>query len=381
MIGKDLYICNCKNTMITNYQDLLMEFYLPLIGSIPVSLYLLLCAEIRKGKYCQIDRLCTLTSMNIDQIEQNIVILEQYRLLTTYRQQNKYVFLLSNPLNAYDFYKDPVFSRLFMRKVGMDQYYYTYNKYVENKIDVEKLENISHKFDLSVLNDWDSIEEEKMNKQEELVQEGEIDFDYESFFKIIDASSLTALPQQYRQQEYTNYIGQLASYYCIAPRQMAALVSKCMLNNDGILDKDELKNMCISSNNLIEKNRTTDEYNQSPVSFLSSLVLRPVSISENKLIEVLKQNYGLKNEVINVLIEYTLKKCKKKFARAFAEAAASDWHNNNIDSVEKAKSQIEKLQQANYSTTNKTQQHYSFDQMVVEQSDIEKLRKELYSKG
>ena len=109
MIGKDLYICNCKNTMITNYQDLLMEFYLPLIGSIPVSLYLLLCAEIRKGKYCQIDRLCTLTSMNIDQIEQNIVILEQYRLLTTYRQQNKYVFLLSNPLNAYDFYKDPAF--------------------------------------------------------------------------------------------------------------------------------------------------------------------------------------------------------------------------------------------------------------------------------
>ena len=76
-----------------------------------------------------------------------------------------------------------------------------------------------------------------------------------------------------------------------------------------------------------------------------------------------------------------LKKCKKKFARAFAEAVASDWHNNNIDSVEKAKSQIESLQQANYSTTNKTQQHYSFDQMVVEQSDIEKLRKELYSKG
>lgn len=382
MLGKDQYIVNSKRTLIDNYQQLVAVFYLPLVGANAVSLYYLLAAEIKRSQYNSIERLCVLTSLNIDELENNIHLLEQYRLLNTFKKDYKYVFVLSNPLNAQDFFDDPTFSRLYMRKVGVDQYYISYNKYVDKKVDTDKMENISQKLDLSILNDWDSQEEKLLNMESKKNDKLDItiNFDYDSFFKIIDASELTRLPQQYRDQDFTEYIGYLATYYNITPRLMAAIVSRCINDNYGVLDKDDLKRACVSSNNLVAKNRETKEYDTSPVNFLSDILQRPVTNSEDKLIETLKSDYGLKNDVINVLIEYTLRKCKKKFSKPFALSVADSWHNENIDTVEKAKDIIEQFEKkSEKSNSNKTQ--YSFDDMDVQQTDIEKLRKELFSKG
>ena len=127
----------------------------------------------------------------------------------------------------------------------------------------------------------------------------------------------------------------LADTYGISQDKMRIYIAESIDNDDLSLKK--LAALCRNSvdNYIAVKD---GDYYVPVTSFLyhlqGDIELTPY---DKKILESLSHDYNLKAEVINVLLEYSLKRCNNRLAGNFVYAVASNFHRNGIDTVAKAK--------------------------------------------
>ena len=103
--GKDTYRIVCGDYISEELITSLFSLYQPMIGSVPVMLYMTMYSEGRKQKNQENHlRLCSLMNISVDDLERARIRLEEYGLLQVYvleqESRNSYIYVLKKPVNG-----------------------------------------------------------------------------------------------------------------------------------------------------------------------------------------------------------------------------------------------------------------------------------------
>lgn len=348
-------------------QNLTILYY-PLMNRDAIVLYLLMVSF--SDKEVEQEILLSMSSMNRTTFMKARKYLEQFHLLKTYRGQDRWLYHLYAPLEVFDFLEHDTFSRMLFQKIGSVRFDYIKTFFSSNSIVSEAYENVSEPTCLDSLNTWDDKKEEMHSSL--LPKDDRFNhkyhFNYDEFLTGMDR----IFPLRLRTKETMDQIGRLADIHGISAKDMKKYVMRSINPTTHYFDWNHLK-MQIYRNQA--KPVQMEGYNMPPVQFLSRLQNgAPVNQSDRKLIEALCTNYGFPNEVVNVLIEYTLKQTDQKFPKAYVEKVASTWARKGIDTKEKALNLLssqpkkkEKINQKDYPEWYKNKEQHDASQELIDE--------------
>ena len=105
MIGNDLFKIESDVSLSENTYKSLIIFYNPLVGPEALYLYQYLIINNDRPNFTELKSLLNSLAMSIDQFEKLVKKLNEYKLVTTLKEENtdKYVFVLNEPLSIYEF--------------------------------------------------------------------------------------------------------------------------------------------------------------------------------------------------------------------------------------------------------------------------------------
>ena len=327
MLGNDKLIVLSNSDFSSSMMKSLLNCYRPLIGNDALLLYLSfinLNGEKRVNEYLE------LLDLTINHFEECLVKLNQYNLVRTLKKANLYVLQVLMPLSIELFLKHDIYSRILRKELGQEAYYR--RKEEASNIDLSSFEDISEHLDLAILKDWNPKMEEDIHAESINTNSFNHLFDIKKF---LSDTGTYLFPSIARTKENIEEIATLADTYGISQDNMRIYIAESIDNDDLSLKK--LAALCRNSvdNYIAVKD---GDYYVPVTSFLyhlqGDIELTPY---DKKILESLSHDYNLKAEVINVLLEYSLKRCNNRLAGNFVYAVASNFHRNGIDTVAKAK--------------------------------------------
>ncbi len=364
LLPADQYMVANKTILTEVDRRNLVSLYEPIIGSLAVSLYLTLWRDLDRLEFVSIyythHHLMTLLKSNLDQIKLARETLEAVGLMKTYFKAgdiNSYIYELYAPLTAKEFFSHPIFHVVLYNNIGKFEYELLQKEYQTYSIDTKEYEDISKQLDVvftsSMEHSFDTIGREVLPLQ---IQD-QIDFDF----------LLSSLPkgvgyEKILGKRMRELINQLAFLYQLDTSQMCEII-RLTLNEKGNIDKEALRLQTRKYYQYHHEGRlptliyrTQPEYlkspkgdsskrgriievfeNTSPYDFLKDKYhgVKPTS-RDLKILEMLLVDLGLKPAVINVLIDYTLKKNNNKLSSQFIETVAGHWRRSGVETANDA---------------------------------------------
>ena len=314
----------------------LVLLYKELIGQDQVHTYLFLLYQ-NRTVFNKLSSLLEAINLSLDIFEEHISKLEGIKLIDTYFNDNQIVFVLNKPLNYSELIHHNIFGRLLMHKVNKP-YYQTLLSLLTPQFNLEGFKRISSNMDISCLNKWDNKDEVIFTQIDKLrdIKDKPINsiFDINNFVKNL---SNTLFPINLRTHENLSYIAKLADIYNISEDRMRIFLKDVISLNPLRFNKDKLLTLCLASNT--ENNVVNNEnpYLMPCASFIKQMQGgKDLTPSDKLLLERLVNDYKLKPEVINVLLEYAYNACKKQFIPKFIYAIAANFYRNDINDYNKA---------------------------------------------
>lgn len=379
MKGNDKYLVDIENAFVNDYQSSLSQLYTPIAGMNAIAIFNMLASEKNSGMPFEINKLLTLSSLDIDSFEEAIVSLEKCELLTTYckKDEGLYVFVLHSPLSVESFFKNDIYGHLFLDKVGKKIYNQIKKALIKPHIERSFFEDVTHSLDSTILSGWSEKEKNQFKEMKyENPNEEKYIFDIRNFIRECED---TLLPQELRTDENLNIIASLGTTFAIKEIDMRRLLMKSIDYKSCELNVEALRNYCLSTKKINEVLQD-NPYDSSPIAFLFNKRGNvTVAKSDKEFLERCLNEFKLKREVVNALIEVVLNNNGGRFMVKYAEKIASDWAALKIDTKEKAFAESESLLKGSVKSTNKNV--YTLDEMNVEEIPIEELRKKMFRKG
>lgn len=402
------------NKTILNDSDrnILITLYQPIIGTISVNFYLNLWSYLDKIAFMSdtIDhnRLISLMGITFKELLEAREKLEGIGLLKTYVKEgeiNNYVYELYSPLQAKEFFVNPLLTTVLYTTVGSVEYKRIKELYKLPTIDLKDYVNISKKFSdvyksTSLINsDSDNI---RKKNYIDLSINSNLDID-----NILMTIPDIMLNHTKIEEEVKSLILKLSYVYNFNEEDTINVIKNSIddkhnidikllkknyqnyyqFENSGKLPSivyrtqpDNLKHE-VTSNTPKAKMIYMFE-NVSPYKFVcnKSKTDKPTK-AELEILEYLLIDMNLKPGVVNVLIDYVLKINNNKLSKNFIVAIASQWKRSNIELVEDAMKFAH--QEYKNRTTIKTKTTVTkveskpewFDKKIEEDIDLEKQKK------
>ncbi|MBQ4583881.1 MAG: DnaD domain protein [Bacilli bacterium] len=370
LLPADKYVVINKTILTEIDKKNLINLYEPIIGDGAVSLYLTLWSDLDKTETMSIDfshhHLMTILKKDLDNIRKSRECLEAVGLLKTYIKQsdiNEYVYELYSPLSPAEFFNHPIFNIVLYNNVGKFEYELLKKQYEKIKVDLKDYEDITKKIKDTFETTSHLASFDVKERTTALVDaEGQIDFDL-----LLETIPPSLINERTLNKKTKALLNNLSYVYNIDTLKMCELL-RVVINGKGCLDKEELRKTCrkyYQYNNgglptLIY--RSQPEYlksptgdntkrgkiiavfeNTSPYDFLKSKyngttpTQRDLRLLENLLIDV-----ELNPAVVNVLIDYVLKKNNNKLTTALVETIAGQWKRAKITTAKEAMEFAEK---------------------------------------
>ncbi len=375
MEGRNRYTVDSYEDIIADYVRSVSVFYLPLIGKRAVCLYLQLVCERENRMECTLERLCTLSHLNIDELEETLKILEEYELIKTLKKDDEYLFLVRSPLSVRRFLEHEVYSRMYLNNVGRKEYEISVSAYLPKPAIRRGYKDVSHSFDPKVMKGWNQDDEDRYQKTQNInpASHVEITFDYARFTR-----ELTNLqfPVSLRTRENMEIIGQLGTVYAVPADKMRELVARSYDPRTGVFDQDALRKRCLACKE-VDYQPGENEFDIAPVAYLQHRQGAAVSQADKKMLVNLMEEYRLSNQVINVLIDYVLTTTDNRLDRLYIDKIGATFMRQGIDTVEKAQ---QALSHSGYEPRKgrKDKPVFSAQEMEPEEQDIQELRRRLF---
>lgn len=364
-----------NKTILNSYDyKLLLNLYQPIIGGIAVNLYFTLWSYLDKSEICSLEwtyhHLMSNTHLNLDEIIKAREKLEGIGLIKTYLKKssiNMYIFELYSPLNAFEFFNNPILSMSLLSNIGNNEYEKMLNYYKLPNFNFKEYENIT----LSFSDVYGSIDKKNLQNYDNIKTKNKNNIIIEEKINLNEILSL--IPEEMLNtklitKEIRENISKLAYIYNFSNEQMHELIINS-LNEKRKIDLELLKSNCQryykfeNSGTLptiiykkqpeyLRKNVTNTSKkakviyqfeNLSPFEYLVSKNggVKP-SNSDLNLVSYLMVELNMMPGVVNVLLDYVLKINDNKLNRSFVEAIASQWLRNNIKTVSEAMELAEK---------------------------------------
>ncbi|MBQ3142132.1 MAG: DnaD domain protein [Bacilli bacterium] len=375
LLPADLYQVINKSFMSEQDKTVLTMLYMPIIGSLPISLYLMLYNELSLSNYLSKEathhHLMTNLSVSLELIKEARIKLEGIGLLKTYVKKdeiNSYIYELYSPLSCYEFFTHPIFNMVLFNNVGKEEYNRIISYFKIPSLDLKEYEDITMPFDMTFKSyPYTEFELQNVNiiNKNKLKLNYELDFDFDLLSSLIPKNIFNEKALNKSSKEL---IVNLSFLYDLDPINMADLI-KISLNDKGLIEKETLRKNVRKFYQYNNENRLPSllfksevEYlkspdgdnsrrgrilkvfeSTSPYEFLKSKYkgVRPTSRDMN-ILEMLLIELKLNASVVNVLIDYVLKSNNNKLTRSYVETIAGQWKRKGIETAKEAMEIAEK---------------------------------------
>ena len=374
LLPADTYIVVNKSIITEEDRKILNMLYQPIIGPIPVVLYLTFLVNLDKSATVSLEHthhhLVSNMHLSLDEIVLAREKLEAIGLLKTKVKEdniNNYIYELYTPLNASEVFSHPILNVILYNNIGKIEYEKLKNYFRLPKINTTGYEDItksfSDVFETIPLTSYQSLNDNirRCNKLKlDINTNFDFDFLLSSMPKDIDIGRCF-------NKETKELILNLAFLYDIDAMKMQNII-KISLNEKGLINKEELRKSCrnyyqFDNGGLLPSITTIQpEYLRKPIgdnSNRAKMIYTFETISpydllkaknngaeptkrDLKLAEDLIVEYKLKPGVVNVLLDYTLKTRNNKLNRSFVETIAGQWQRLKIETVDDAMHLAEK---------------------------------------
>ena len=385
LLPADRYIVVNKSILTDNDRKVIMSLYEPLIGSLGVSLYFTLWNDLNINNIMSKDlihhHLMVNLKSDISKIKLARESLEAFGLLKCYVKEgsvNDYLYELYSPLTPSEFFNHPILNIVLYNNVGEKEYNELKELYKMPKIDLKEYTEITKKID-------EVYDTSKFNLSSDLMDVHKNSLSASSkinYEEIIASIPKSLINEKTFNKKTRELIDNLAFIYNIDTLKMIELIRGC-LNEFGGIDKNGLRILARKDYQFKAGAlptlvyRTQPDYLKNPLGDNSKRG-RIIAVFENtspydflrhkyhnvkptgrdlKLLEHLIIDLELPPAVVNVLIDYVLRKNNNKLTAAYVETIASQWKRANLKTAKEAMEFAEKehqrsLKKATSSTKN-----------------------------
>ncbi len=370
LLPADRYVVINKTILSDTDRQIIMNLYEPLMGSLAVSLYFTLWNDLGISNIISPDfihhHLMVNLKSGIDEIKIARESLEAFGLLKTYVKTgeiNDYLYELYSPLTPLEFFNHPILNIVLYNNVGDKEYESLKSLYKTLKVDVKDYLDITKKLD-------DVYDTSRFTLQKDLQDKNSnspfvlsrINFD-----EILASIPKGIINERAFTKKTKELINNLAFIYNLDTLKMTELI-RSVINEDGSIDKNGLR--IVARKNYQFKNgtlptlvyRTQPEYLKNPLGDNSKRG-RIIAVFENttphdflkfkykgvnptprdlKLLEHLMIDLELTPAVVNVLIDYVLRKNNNKLNINYVDTIAAQWKRAGLKSASEAMDFAEK---------------------------------------
>ena len=369
LLPADQYVVVNKTILTEIDKKNLINLYEPIIGFGAVSLYLTLWSDLDTLELMSRDfthhHLMSILKCSLEGIKQAREALEAVGLMKTYFKEgdiNSYVYELYSPLAASEFFNNPILNIVLYNNVGEEEYNYLKKMYRKVNVDLKDYVEITKTLNETFESTSMPIVEARSREVLPLNIESDIDFDL-----IISSIPKGILNEKAINKEMKDLIINLSFIYDLDTLKMMELI-RASLNERGSIEKDTLRKNARKYYQFNHGNlptliyRTQPEYlktpmgdtsrkgriigvfeNTSPYDFLKSKYhgANPTS-RDLKLLEMLMIDLELNPAVVNVLLDYVLKKNNNKLSASYVETIAGQWKRSGVKTAREAMDLAEK---------------------------------------
>ena len=317
----------CIEHLSSEQRQSLNLLYGPLIGKNSICLYEFLGSI---QNLVELEDVYLLLNINASQFDIARNHLEQYHLIETYVHEADMLILLYAPLLPDSFLCHETYSRLYLASVGAKCFDKVKAMLYKDKTVSSSYTKVESPLDVSILDAWNESKEIAYEKVKPTIKQ-KYDFDFATLFKGMDR----IFPVRLRTSENLDRIAEMAKIYGIDAKDMRKYVQRSTNPSTHVFDLEKLKDMVMRNRKVMEVSK--DPYKMSPVKFLQNKQNGiPVVKSDQALIERLCKEFQFPIEVVNTLIEYTLRQTNQQFSRNYVEKVAASWVRLGVDSRQKA---------------------------------------------
>lgn len=380
LLPADQYVVVNKTILTEIDKKNLIYLYEPIIGFGAVSLYLTLWSDLDRLEIMSKDfthhHLMSILKCSLEMIKQTREALEAVGLMKTYYKEgdiNSYVYELYSPLSASEFFNNPILNIVLYNNVGEEEYHSLKKMYRKVNVDLKDYQDITKPMNETFESTNMPIVEVRSRETLPLNIESEIDFDF-----IISSIPKGILNEKAINKKMKELIINLAFIYDLDTLKIVELI-RASLNEKGMIERDTLRKNArkyyqFKSGALPTLvYRTQPEYlktpvgdtsrkgriigvfeNTSPYDFLKSKYhgANPTS-RDLKLLEMLMIDLELNPAVVNVLIDYVLKKNNNKLNGNYVETVAGQWKRAGVKTAREAMDLAEKEHKKMRKSTDK----------------------------
>lgn len=370
LLPADRYVVINKTILTDADRKYLISFYEPIIGHLAISLYLILINDLEESKGVSRDfthhHLMSLLKTPLKILKEARETLEATGLLKTYFKKgdvNNYIYEIYSPLSPSEFFNHPILNIVLYNNIGATEYEYLKKQYQKLKVDTKEYIDITKKLDDVMESGINvSVVDVKERSINDIEVKDQVDFDL-----ILSSIPKGIINEKVFTKKTKELINNLAFIYKIDTLKMIELI-RSVLNEYGMIDKDNLR---INARKMYQFNngtlptliyRSQPEYLKSPVgdnSMRGKIIemfekLNPVDFLRNKyggakptnrdikLIENLIIDLEMPPAVVNVLLDYVLRKNNNKLATNYIETIAGQWKRAGLKNASEAMDFAEK---------------------------------------
>lgn len=375
ILPADTFVVVNRTILNENDRKIISMLYQPIVGSMAVSLYYTLWADLDKTELLSPEythhHLMTSLRIKMDLIVTARKKLEAVGLLKTFVKKgnvNNYVYEMFSPISAAEFFNHPILNIVLYNNVGKKEYETLLKYFKVPRINLSSYDELTSSFN-DVFESVPSSSYDNLNEDLRVNKTGEIKideaFDFDLLISLVPSGVIT---NKTFSREVKELINNLSFVYNMDPSDMKSPILNSIKEN-GLIDKTLLRKNVRNYYKYENDNKlpsliykSQPEYlknpvgaddkrakmiyvfeNTTPYNFLKgrSNGAKPSSRDLN-LLESLLSDFKLNPGVVNVLIDYVLKINNKKLTRGFLEAIASQWKRLNVETVEEAMKEAEK---------------------------------------
>ncbi len=369
LLPADQYVVVNKTILTEIDKKNLINLYEPIIGFGAVSLYLTLWSDLDSLEIMSRDfthhHLMSILKCSLEGIKQAREALEAVGLMKTYYKEgdiNSYVYELYSPLSASEFFNNPILNIVLYNNVGEEEYNHLKKMYRKVSVDLKDYVDITKTLNETFESTSMPIVEARSREVLPLNIKSDVDFDL-----ILSSIPKGILNEKALNKKMKELIINLAFIYDLDTLKIVELI-RASLNERGGIERDTLRKNARKYYQFNHGNlptlvyRTQPEYlktptgdtskkgriigvfeNTSPYDFLKSKYhgANPTS-RDLKLLEMLMIDLELNPAVVNVLIDYVLKKNNNKLSLSYVETVAGQWKRAGVKTAKEAMDLAEK---------------------------------------
>ncbi len=315
----------------------LVLLYPSLLSSLALTLYLTLVQMSQDGFVLSYQDLSQLIGSDVLELENARIELEQFELCETYEYQAMHQLILKAPLTISALMNHMIYGRLLTQK--LDE---TILKQLTLQLDLQQKtkpqgRNISASFDSALLAKYDEAQEAIY--QDILSKPASTEFNMKG---LLDQLTDTQLPMSQRTQANLNLIESYGAKYKLSLLEMKKLIARAV-DQQRFFNPEVFRSIMDRQLVVVSQN-VNNPYELTSEQFLQLKQPNlPIANSDLNLIQLMRDTYKFKDDLINVLIDYVIGKTKGGLPKNYLESIGSAWVRGNIKTSQDALAHLRSL--------------------------------------